>query len=152
MLHDPKCRFDYPLTPIRLHHADLFSLDRPSRTSPINTKLKTTFKRSRHPGHGRDRHTWSRRHGRGLLPLASLGKEGVPICIFQSPLHGLLNRPNESGRDALLVPDPSILVIRITAQPRRQSKKGHPRLKLEGDASHAVLLGDVGRQRREPVG
>ncbi|CAL9020656.1 unnamed protein product [Prunus brigantina] len=27
MLHDPKCRFDYPLAPIRLHHADLFSLD-----------------------------------------------------------------------------------------------------------------------------
>ncbi|CAL9018947.1 unnamed protein product [Prunus brigantina] len=48
MLHDPKCRFDYPLAPIRLHHADLFSLDCPSRTPPINTKLKTTFKGSKH--------------------------------------------------------------------------------------------------------
>ncbi|CAL9018807.1 unnamed protein product [Prunus brigantina] len=48
MLHDPKCRLDYPLASIRLHHADLFSLDCPSRTPPINTKLKTTFKRSKH--------------------------------------------------------------------------------------------------------
>ncbi|CAL9001771.1 unnamed protein product [Prunus brigantina] len=48
MLHDSKCRFDYPLAPIRLHHADLFSLDCPSRTPPINTKLKTTFKGSKH--------------------------------------------------------------------------------------------------------
>ncbi|CAL2247483.1 unnamed protein product [Prunus armeniaca] len=47
MLHDPKCRFDYPLAPIRLHHAGLFSLDCPSRTPPINTKLMTTFKGSR---------------------------------------------------------------------------------------------------------
>ncbi|CAL9025516.1 unnamed protein product [Prunus brigantina] len=49
MLHDPKCRFDYPLASIRLHHADLFShqadlfsLDWHSGTYPINTKLKTT--------------------------------------------------------------------------------------------------------------
>ncbi|CAL9020661.1 unnamed protein product [Prunus brigantina] len=33
MLHDPKCRFDYPLAPIKLHHADLFSLDSPSLLS-----------------------------------------------------------------------------------------------------------------------
>ncbi|CAL8993794.1 unnamed protein product, partial [Prunus brigantina] len=25
MLHDPKCRFDYPLAPVRLHHPDIFS-------------------------------------------------------------------------------------------------------------------------------
>ncbi|CAL2264905.1 unnamed protein product [Prunus armeniaca] len=56
MLHDPKCRCDYPLAPIRLHHADIFkpsgrsffSLDWPSRTPPINTKLKTTFKGFKH--------------------------------------------------------------------------------------------------------
>ncbi|CAL8117344.1 unnamed protein product [Prunus armeniaca] len=44
MLHDPKCRFDYPLASVRLHYAGLVSLDCPSRTSPINTKLRTTFK------------------------------------------------------------------------------------------------------------
>ncbi|CAL2255801.1 unnamed protein product [Prunus armeniaca] len=48
MLHDPKCRLDYLLAPIRLHHADLFSLDCPSRTPPINTKLKTTLKGFKH--------------------------------------------------------------------------------------------------------
>ncbi|CAL9025569.1 unnamed protein product, partial [Prunus brigantina] len=44
MLHDPKCRFDYLFAPIRLYHTDLFSLDCPSRTPPINTKFKPTFK------------------------------------------------------------------------------------------------------------
>ncbi|CAL2256653.1 unnamed protein product [Prunus armeniaca] len=39
-------RFDYPLAPVRLHHAGLVSLDCPSRTPPINTKLMTTFKGS----------------------------------------------------------------------------------------------------------
>ncbi|CAL2238182.1 unnamed protein product [Prunus armeniaca] len=48
MLHDPKCRFDYPLALIRLHHAGLFSLDCLSRTPPINTKLRTTFKGFKH--------------------------------------------------------------------------------------------------------
>ncbi|CAL2240305.1 unnamed protein product [Prunus armeniaca] len=42
--------------------------------------------RGRHLGYGRGRRTWSRKHGRGLLPLASLGDEGVPICIFKAPL------------------------------------------------------------------
>ncbi|CAL8992958.1 unnamed protein product [Prunus brigantina] len=51
MLHDPKCRFDCPLAPVRLHHADIFfkpsgSLDWLSSDPPINTKLKTTFKGS----------------------------------------------------------------------------------------------------------
>ncbi|CAL2278227.1 unnamed protein product [Prunus armeniaca] len=49
-------RSDYPLAPIRLHHADsfkpsgrsCFSLDWPSRTPPINTKLKTMFKTFKH--------------------------------------------------------------------------------------------------------
>ncbi|CAL2271592.1 unnamed protein product [Prunus armeniaca] len=31
MLQDPKCRFDYPLAPVRLHHAGLVSLECPSR-------------------------------------------------------------------------------------------------------------------------
>ncbi|CAL2270930.1 unnamed protein product [Prunus armeniaca] len=43
MLHDSKCRFDYPLAPVRLHHTGLVNLECPSRT-PINTKLMTTFK------------------------------------------------------------------------------------------------------------
>ncbi|KAH0987571.1 hypothetical protein GBA52_014748 [Prunus armeniaca] len=47
MLHDPKCRFDYPLAPVRLHHAGLVSLECPSRT-PINTKLRTTFNGFKH--------------------------------------------------------------------------------------------------------
>ncbi|CAL2276924.1 unnamed protein product [Prunus armeniaca] len=47
MLHDSKCRFDYPLAPVRLHHAGLVSIECPSRT-PINTKLMTTFKGFKH--------------------------------------------------------------------------------------------------------
>ncbi|CAL8162918.1 unnamed protein product [Prunus armeniaca] len=47
MLHNPKCRFDYPLAPVGLHHAGLISLECPSRT-PINTKLRTTFKGFKH--------------------------------------------------------------------------------------------------------